>query len=317
MQKIIGYIRLARVDHWFKNIFCLPGIVLAYFLTSSEFQVIVLFKLSYGLLIICLAASANYTLNEILDACHDKYHPEKHNRPFPSGQVKRTWAILQYVVLSIISIVCAWFINPPFFFAIIIFWIMGLIYNVPPIRTKDLPYLDALSESINNPLRLVLGWWLVTANTYAPVSLLVAYWMLGAYFMSLKRYAEYRFFNDSVRLTQYRKSFGHTNEKKLMIISIIYCNTCCLLSGIFLCKFRVELIFSFPFISILLGYYLAIAMRNNSPVQHPEKLYKEKVLATCILVATIVFIILLSVDIPWLYHFFDMPVFPKCLNMNC
>src|SRR3546814_12282474 len=34
----------------------------------------------------------------------------------------------------------------------------GLAYNVPPLRTKDVPYLDVLSESVNNPLRLAIGW---------------------------------------------------------------------------------------------------------------------------------------------------------------
>ncbi|MCK5580572.1 MAG: UbiA family prenyltransferase [Candidatus Omnitrophica bacterium] len=306
MQKINGYIRLARVDHWFKNVFCLPGIILAYYMTSFELHANLFLTIICGLFITCLTASANYTINEILDARYDKLHPEKHNRPFPSGQVKIPWAMLQYVLLSIISIVFAWFINTSFFFGIIVFWLMGLIYNVPPIRTKDLPYVDALSESINNPIRLLLGWWLIAPSAVAPLSILTAYWMLGAYFMSLKRYAEYRFINDPIRLSQYRKSFGHTNEKRLLLISVVYGNICCLMSGIFLCKFRVELIFAFPFIALLLGYYLAIAMKPNSPVQHPENLYKEKKLLFCILATVILFTILLSVDMPWLYNFFDV-----------
>ena len=28
---------------------------------------------------------------------------------------------------------------------------MGVVYNVPPLRTKEWPYLDVLSESVNNP----------------------------------------------------------------------------------------------------------------------------------------------------------------------
>ena len=36
--------------------------------------------------------------------------------------------------------------------------VMGVLYNVRPFRTKDRIYLDVLSESINNPLRLMLGW---------------------------------------------------------------------------------------------------------------------------------------------------------------
>ncbi len=31
---------------------------------------------------------------------------------------------------------------------------MGLVHNVPPVRSKELPYIDVLSESVNNPIRL-------------------------------------------------------------------------------------------------------------------------------------------------------------------
>ncbi len=41
---------------------------------------------------------------------------------------------------------------------------MGVLYNVKPFRTKDIAYLDVLSESINNAIRLLLGWFFVTAD---------------------------------------------------------------------------------------------------------------------------------------------------------
>jgi hypothetical protein len=43
-------------------------------------------------------------------------------------------------------------------------WVMGVVYNVKPIRSKELPYLDVLSESINNPIRLLLGWFPLIAD---------------------------------------------------------------------------------------------------------------------------------------------------------
>ena len=33
----------------------------------------------------------------------------------------------------------------------LVLWIMGCLYNFPPVRTKDVPYLDVLTESVNNP----------------------------------------------------------------------------------------------------------------------------------------------------------------------
>ena len=48
-------------------------------------------------------------------------------------------------------------INPYFTAAALALWVMGIAYNVPPVRTKEIPYLDVLSKSVNNPLRLLLG----------------------------------------------------------------------------------------------------------------------------------------------------------------
>jgi hypothetical protein len=44
-------------------------------------------------------------------------------------------------------------ISRPFAVTMFALWIMGCVYNLPPVRSKDAPYLDVLSESVNNPLR--------------------------------------------------------------------------------------------------------------------------------------------------------------------
>ena len=43
-------------------------------------------------------------------------------------------------------------------------------------RTKDIPYLDVLSESINIPIRLMLGWFMVTSVFLPPLILVLTYW---------------------------------------------------------------------------------------------------------------------------------------------
>ena len=89
---------------------------------------------------------------------------------------------------------------------------MGVAYNVPPLRTKELPYLDVLSESINNPLRLFLGWFALVPSKVPPLSLILAYWMVGAFFMATKRFAEYRHIGDPKARRSIGKSFGYYSE---------------------------------------------------------------------------------------------------------
>ncbi len=186
------YLQIARVDHWFKNIFMLPGIVIALYLDHGTWSVALF-------LLVGLVASSYYVLNEILDAETDKKHPVKCKRPVPSGRVNIKIAYLEWLLLGAAGIFGSLALGPAFFTSAAILWLMACIYNIKPVRTKDRPYLDVLSESLNNPLRLLLGWYATGTSLLVPVSLVFAYWMIGAFFMAVKRFAEYRQINDPVR----------------------------------------------------------------------------------------------------------------------
>ena len=47
-------------------------------------------------------------------------------------------------------------------------------------RSKELPYIDVLTESLNNPIRLFMGWFVLIPERLPPLSLGLAYWMMGA-----------------------------------------------------------------------------------------------------------------------------------------
>ena len=143
-----------------------------------------------GLLSVGLVASSNYVLNEILDAATDRYHPDKSTRPVPSGLVDARIAYVQWAALAVAGIALGYWISRALAEVLVALWMMGCVYNMPPVRTKDVPYLDVLSEAVNNPLRMLVGWFIVGPDAVAPASLLVSYWMVGCYFMAMKRFAE-------------------------------------------------------------------------------------------------------------------------------
>ena len=212
---MLDLIKIARPDHWFKNVFVLPGIFLGALVSHSKLGISDFLMIFYGLFIVCLTASANYVINEIMDAASDKHHPKKRHRPIPSGRVKKSSAFLVWVGFLFLSLFLASTVNQKFLMVTIAFIFQGLLYNIPPIRTKDLPYLDVITESVNNPIRFMLGWFMIITVPLPTLSLVLAYWTIGAFFMASKRYAEFVMINDQSRAAAYRNSFGHYSKNKL------------------------------------------------------------------------------------------------------
>ena len=199
----------------------------------------------------------------------------------------------------------AW-VNRPFFACGVLWLVMGLLYNVPPVRTKELPYLDVLSESLNNPIRLMLGWFAVDPSRFPPVSLLIAYWMIGAFFMATKRFAEYRSIGDPGAAGAYRHSFRHYDEQRLLISMFFYTTSFALFLGVFIIRYHLELILIFPLIAGFVCYYLHVAFKHDSPAQNPERLYREGGLMVYLLVCVAAFLVLMFVQIPLLYELFNV-----------
>jgi 4-hydroxybenzoate polyprenyltransferase len=255
----------------------------------------------------CLIASSNYVLNEILDAPTDLNHPVKRHRPIPSGRVRLPLAYGEWILLGAIGLAMASVLNWPFFFSSLFLLVMGLIYNVPPLRSKELPYLDVLTESINNPIRLLLGWFAVTQAEVPPFSLLISFWMIGAFFMAAKRFAEYRFIANAETASAYRPSFRYYDEKKLLISMFFYTTCFALFLGVFIVRWHLELILIVPLVAGFMSYYLYISYKHESAAQSPERLFQEKGLVTYLLICLLAFVILMFAEIPILYKVFNVP----------
>lgn len=294
------YLRIARPDHWIKNIFILPGVVFAYFLTSVPFEFSMGVNLFLGMLATCLTASANYVINEWLDAEFDRYHPTKKLRPAVGGGLKGGFVFIEYMLLAVGGLALSLAISLNFALTEGLLLVMGIIYNVKPLRSKDIPYLDVLSESFNNVIRLLLGWFIVTSQWLPPISIVIGYWMGGAFLMAIKRYAEFRMIGDPQLAGLYRRSFKYYTEQSLLTSAIFYALCSVFFSGIFLIKYRLELLIAMPFLCGLFCLYFGISFKADSAVQKPEKLYKEKFLMLYTGFIVVLVTILMFVDIPGL-----------------
>lgn len=300
------YVRIARIDHWFKNVFMLLGVVVAYFFDPTEMSVARIPAIGLALLATCLVASANYVINEWLDAPYDRLHPTKHARPAAAGLVKGHWVVLEWALLAVTGVGVAWFAHPYVAATAAAFAVAGLVYNVPPVRTKELAYLDVLSEAVNNPLRLLLGWFAVTQHAVPPISLFIAYWMAGAFFMAIKRLAEYRRIADPELAARYRGSFRHYDDDRLMVSLFFYAVMAALFTGVFIVRYKLELILALPLVGGFFAYYMRIGLRPDSPVQNPERLHRERGFMVYALMCVGVGLVLMLSHIPVLYDLFNV-----------
>jgi decaprenyl-phosphate phosphoribosyltransferase len=295
-----AHLRIARLDHSVKQVFILPGIVLAMALSATHLSWGMVGRICVGLVAATLIACSNYVLNELLDAPFDRLHPTKKNRPAALGKVHFGWGYAQWLLMMAAGLALASTISLGFLFSAMTLWIMGCVYNISPVRSKDLAYVDVLSESVNNPLRFCLGWYIVAGSGLPPMSLLLSYWMLGAYFMALKRFSEFRQIADWQVAASYRRSFRYYSQESLLNSVLFYAAASMLFLGAFIMRYRMELILAFPLVAWLMSIYFGLSFRDDSAVQNPEKLYREPKLMLALGLCVGVLWLLLFVDLPWL-----------------
>jgi len=108
------YISIARPDHWFKNIFMLPGIIVAFIYAQPELNPELVIKLIAGIAATCLIASSNYVINEWLDAEFDKFHPVKKDRPSLVANLNPVVIYLEYALLALAGLSLSLVISPWF-----------------------------------------------------------------------------------------------------------------------------------------------------------------------------------------------------------
>ena len=225
MKRILEnpYIKILRTNHWFKNLFLVIGVLAGMWSSRS-------FSLSGQATIQTLAAfflasfvsSANYIINQVVDAKFDILHPTKKHRIIPSGKI----SVPNATVLSVILFVAAIYFSVNIFslkFVLTLFslWVAGLVYNLPPVRLKDIPFVDVLSESVNNPIRFLLGWFIIAPFSFPPLPLLLFTWATGAVLMTAKRYNELLVFG--AHLFPYRSTFKVYSLLILKKSLIFYC----------------------------------------------------------------------------------------------
>ncbi len=287
-----------RPKRWYRNLFMIIGVVIAVKilnLTASEvFGSHRLSIIFLAFLSLCIIASANYGINEILDAKSDAYHPQKKFRAIPSGRISKKLVLVISILFYIIGFVLICFSgNWALVLSLSLLIVSGIVYNIPPIRLKDRAYLDFTAEAINNPIRLMIGWYAVAApHNIVPASFILGYFFLGVFLMAAKRFGELRLMGDNTTASLYRTSFKNYTQENLLMAMITSAVAFSYMLGVLSIKYSVDEVLALPFLTIWILWFFKIAYEENTIVKDPERIFEKKPFLLFTVVTAVIFIYL-------------------------
>ncbi len=122
---VLSSITALRPYQWIKNLFIFLPLVFSkqLFVIESVVDTIAFF------LLFCLAASAVYLINDIVDLEDDRVHETKKQRPLAAGHIKEKHAIITAVFLVALSVVFSFVLELEAGLIIVSYLILNVLYS--------------------------------------------------------------------------------------------------------------------------------------------------------------------------------------------
>lgn len=277
------YIQLFRVRQWYKNIVIfLPllfsGMLLDYASALHTFL---------GFVSLCIASSAGYIINDIIDRKADRENPEKKNRPIAAGLVSVSHALIWASALLLLSLCLAFFISKLFLLAVLSLFILTLIYTL---WLKNIVFADILLIATNFVIRAVSGVFII--NFEISPWLILCIFFLSLFLSSGKRAAELSLL--SSKASAHRKTLDYYSPN--ITQSLITISTTLLIISYSLYSFMSKhpfMIYTLPFALFTIFRFLLLIYSGSPVARHPEYAFKIKSLVIGVLLWLISVILVL------------------------
>ncbi|HSW47390.1 MAG TPA: decaprenyl-phosphate phosphoribosyltransferase [Phycisphaerae bacterium] len=190
------YLRLLRPADWFKNLFVFAPLAFGDRIRDpgADWLAVVAFAA------FCLAASAGYILNDIVDRQRDRLHPTKRNRPIASGAIGIPAAIAMLcLLLAGAALICGLCLPGAFSAVLATYLFLTISYSL---YLKKRMILDVLILAVLFVLRTLGGAYAIDV----PVShwLLICTFMLCMFLGFGKRRCEIRMIANENDIRQHR-----------------------------------------------------------------------------------------------------------------
>ncbi len=146
------YLTLIRIKHYVKNSLILLPVIFG----KQLFNILILFKVLWGVLSFCSLSSAVYIFNDLCDISQDQKHPQKKHRPIASGEVTKKEAIILFFILLIICAITNRLASKSYYSWLLIFVYLfqNILYSL---KLKEIPFLDTTILAFGFFIRIFYG----------------------------------------------------------------------------------------------------------------------------------------------------------------
>ena len=148
-------IRIMRPSHWIKNVFVFAALIFGKKLFGpADETLLAVGSTVAAFFCFCLAASAIYIFNDMVDREADSIHPERRSRPIAAGRVSIVSAVLLSSLLAVGSTACSFIVTGKLGIIILIYIVLMILYSL---LLKRVMILDCVTISVGFCLRAVAG----------------------------------------------------------------------------------------------------------------------------------------------------------------
>lgn len=189
-MKLFKFLRLIRVHQWIKNVFVFVPLLFSLHLFDKDYFETTLL----AFFVFCLASSAIYVINDLVDIESDRAHPVKKDRPLPSGAISQTAAIITASILLVLVFWQMMYFNAEFILLVVAFVVLNVLYSF---WLKNLVLLDIFSIAAGFTIRVLAGAFVIQV----PISswLLLTTMFISLFLGVMKRRSELVLVTESIR----------------------------------------------------------------------------------------------------------------------
>jgi 4-hydroxybenzoate polyprenyltransferase len=204
------YLQVMRPLHWTKNMFVFAALIFGHKLNEP----LAVGRAIGGFFCFCLAASAVYILNDIIDRHRDRLHPEKCKRPIASGSLKVGSAVILSALCVAAAIIASFMLSSTFACVILIYVVLMVFYSI---LLRRIMILDCVIISVGFCLRAIAG--AVVLKVFISPWLIICTFALCLFIAFGKRRGEIALLQEDSELFRNTLS-GYTTELLAHMINV-------------------------------------------------------------------------------------------------